>query len=313
MNLLLQSTIVAKYWIFKWIVSFFVFSRGIYMFGYIEHELALIKAVLAYRPECLNPLFIFLNHLDTGPYYILVGVMTFTLLNPKLGKRCFLLLALVFASNHFFKHLLMQPRPLVLDPLLGLIQTNSQYGLPSGGAQGAISLALFFVHYYKSTALKVFAVFYVVVVCISRVYLGMHFFSDVIVGCLLGAFLTKLFLATIEDIDAYMSKLPASLFYLGGAFIMAMVLYFKVPAAYVISLSEVLGAFSVTYLLLMFKAPETYPLKIRVSNMLLGILSLIGLMYLKEYLPQDAISALIFLQIQVLALLHISARRWSVD
>ncbi|MCS5707290.1 phosphatase PAP2 family protein [Candidatus Berkiella cookevillensis] len=283
------------------------------MFSYIEHELALIRVVLAYRPECLNPLFIFLNHLDTGPYYMLVGVIAFTLFNPKLGKRCFLLFALVFASNHFFKYLLMQPRPLVLDPLLGLIKTNSQYGLPSGGAQGAISLALFFVHYYKNTALKIFAIFYVVIVCISRIYLGMHFFSDVIVGCLLGALLTKLFLATIEDIEEYMNKLPASLFYLGGAFIMVMALYFKVPAAYVISLSEVLGVFSVTYLLFIFKVPETYSLKIRVSNMILGILSLVAVMHVKEYLPQDAVSALIFLQLQILALLHISAKRWSVD
>lgn len=282
------------------------------MFSYIEHELALIRAVLLYRPECLNPVFIFLNHLDTGPYYMLVSVITFSLLNPKLGKRCFLLLALVFASNHFFKHLLMQPRPLLLDPLLGLIKTNSQYGLPSGGAQGAISLALFFVDYYKNTTVKVFAVFYVVVVCISRIYLGMHFFSDVIAGCLLGALLTKLFLATIEDMETYMSKLSASLFYLGGVLIMAIALYFKMPAAYVISLSEVLGVFSATYLLFIFKVPETYSLKIRVSNMILGVLSLVAVMYIKEYLPQDAVSVLIFLQIQVLALLHINARLWSM-
>lgn len=282
------------------------------MFSYIDPELQLIKAVLAYRPECLNSFFIFLNHLDTGPYYMLVCVIAFTLMNPKLGKRCFLLLALVFASNYFLKQLFMQPRPLVLDPLLGLIQTSSQYGLPSGGAQAAMSLALFFVHYYKQTALKIFAVFYVVLVCISRVYLGMHFFSDVIVGCLLGLLFTKLFLMAIENIERSMSRLPAIQFYMGAIIVMAVAIYSKISASYVIALSQVFGAFSATYLLLMFKAPDTYAFKIRISNMILGVSLLTGTVYLKECLPQEAISLLVFLQIQALALVHVSAKLWPV-
>lgn len=211
------------------------------MFSYIPHELKLIQFLLDFRIEVLNPFFIFLNHLDTGLFYCMVAIFCFTCLNPRVGLRCFVVLAVLVASNYFFKNLLQQPRPLILDPSLGLIQTNSLYGLPSGGAQGAMMLALFFLHYFRHQTPKLLAIGYVILICISRVYLGMHFISDVIAGCLIGYLLTKPTLAMIDSSLVQRIQLKAWLVYLASAASLLIATQILQASAYQYALSFIIG------------------------------------------------------------------------
>jgi membrane-associated phospholipid phosphatase len=106
------------------------------------------------------------------------------------------LLALVLAvaggalMNIIIKHLVRRQRPIFEDP----IQTLTSYSFPSGHAMGSTLLygilAAMVVAHVRDRRLRMLAVagaaFAVAMICFSRVYLGVHYLSDVIAGFLAG-------------------------------------------------------------------------------------------------------------------------------
>jgi undecaprenyl-diphosphatase len=106
------------------------------------------------------------------------------------------LLALVLAVaggallNIIIKHLIHRQRPIFEDP----IQTLTSYSFPSGHAMGSTLLygilAAMAVAYVRDRRLRMLAVasavFVVAMICFSRIYLGVHYLSDVIAGFLAG-------------------------------------------------------------------------------------------------------------------------------
>lgn len=178
------------------------------MFAYIPNELSLLQSLAPLRQDWLNPLMILLNQCDTGPFYVLLGAIGLIFYKPKFGFRLWLFFALAVPITHILKHLLLQPRPFILDPSLSLIKFNSLYGLPSGAAMCAAGIATLICHETDSRSIKVAAWSYAALIMFSRVYLAVHFISDVVVGCLLGVALSKLFLRWIEPVEQRLAKIP---------------------------------------------------------------------------------------------------------
>ncbi len=256
------------------------------MFAYIPHELHFLQKLLAYRPEVLDPAFIFFNGLDKGPTYCLIAIMVFTLLNPTLGKRCFILLGLCIMSNYFFKELFMQPRPLVLDPSLGLVDTESRYGLPSGAAEATTALAVFLMHYYKKNWMKVLAIAYVALVCVSRIYIGMHFMSDVLVGALIGYLLAKVFIHTIEPFEHTVAKIPSLLLCVIIGFLMAIAAFTSLVPAYQMGIGIISGVLFVdTFLKEKSATLEPLLCKRKILAFTLTSFGLLGLITLRRLFP----------------------------
>lgn len=209
------------------------------MFNYLPHELSFLQSLLSHRPEILNPFFIAIHHLDSGGFYLLVATLIYTCLNPRLGKAYFLLSAICFASNYGLKHWFLQPRPLVLEPSLGLVPMNSLYGLPSGAAQAATALAVFLNYHFKHRGLFWGSVVYVMMICLSRVYLGVHFISDVVVGGLLGAAMTFSLLKLGEYLPA--KKLEHPEWMILGLALVVLAIVWPMPYTYQVALGMVSG------------------------------------------------------------------------
>jgi membrane-associated phospholipid phosphatase len=106
------------------------------------------------------------------------------------------LLALVLAVaggallNIIIKHLIRRDRPIFEDP----IQTLTSYSFPSGHAMGSTllygMLAAIVIAHVRDRRLRVLAVAgaasLVAMICFSRIYLGVHYLSDVVAGFLAG-------------------------------------------------------------------------------------------------------------------------------
>ncbi len=96
---------------------------------------------------------------------------------------------LSFVSGYFnswTKVLFAQPRPFNLDPSVGLA-SEASFGLPSGHAQGTFVLAGYIGKKAKKLLPRILLLLFVMLIAFSRIYLGVHFPTDILGGWMLGA------------------------------------------------------------------------------------------------------------------------------
>jgi glycerophosphoryl diester phosphodiesterase len=109
----------------------------------------------------------------------------------QVGRR---LAGLFLASmwlNGLLKEYLMMPRP---DPaLVRHMVTEPSPGFPSGHAQGAMTLWGYLALTYRKPRVVAAAVALIVLMAVSRIYLGVHFLGDVLGGLAIGGALVAAF------------------------------------------------------------------------------------------------------------------------
>ncbi len=134
----------------------------------------------------LQSLWVVLNNLDTKIYYFSLAILISIFFKRFYALRMWWLLALAIYFTSFLKFLTGLPRPLTLDPSVGLVLAMDNLGLPSGGAMMAMIIGLYFYKLYPNKIMAVVCVLYVLFASFCRVYIGMHFFTDIIGGWLVG-------------------------------------------------------------------------------------------------------------------------------
>lgn len=151
-------------------------------------EIEIILWLQSFRSDFLDSLFEFITMF--GEELVIIAILGFLYwcydkkTAEKLGITVFISLVL----NAFLKTLVMRERPYVVDSRVDAIrqQTAGGYSFPSGHTQGAASIFSGVAIWFKKKWLTIISVVIIVAVAISRMYLGVHFLSDVIVGGLLG-------------------------------------------------------------------------------------------------------------------------------
>lgn len=126
---------------------------------------------------------------NSGAVWILLAVLL-GLKNRRFGLRGFavIVLALVgsfLLADEFLKHIFERPRPfLAIDQVNLLIAAPQDYSFPSGHASTAFAAAMAIALLDRRLAPAV--VLLAVLETYSRVYLGVHYPFDVIVGAVVG-------------------------------------------------------------------------------------------------------------------------------
>ena len=144
------------------------------------------------RSEKITPFIQVLTRL--GDYGLLWIVFSLILMmkkdTRKAGKLSLVSIALCFLINNLIlKNLVDRDRPYeVLNDLKILIERHPDSSFPSGHAANSLASAIVFYKLFEKKKSKVSILIAGLIMALSRVYVGVHYLSDVLVGISVGIF-----------------------------------------------------------------------------------------------------------------------------
>lgn len=138
-----------------------------------------------------NPFFDFLFQLITicGEQIVLISIISiiYWTLDKKFGEYIAYSVLTSVLLNNAIKDIFKMKRPIGEEGIRTLReQTATGYSFPSGHTQGASSFYGAMAIYLKKRVMYIIATVMIVLIGFSRLYLGVHYPKDVIVGGILG-------------------------------------------------------------------------------------------------------------------------------
>jgi membrane-associated phospholipid phosphatase len=130
-----------------------------------------------------------LSFLGEVEFYLVMIPALYWCWDAKRGLRLGLLLMLSGGLNEALKAALRQPRPFWVSPAVEALVVEHNFGLPSGHAQHAVCVWGWLAHQTRRAWVWASAVLLILLICVSRAYLGVHFPHSLLVGAMVGAML----------------------------------------------------------------------------------------------------------------------------
>jgi membrane-associated phospholipid phosphatase len=190
----------------------------------------------------LYPVMSAITWLGSEYFYILVMALLYWCVDTSLGLRVGFILLLSNSVNSIFKVLFHSPRPYWIDSRVRALVYESSFGLPSGHAQNAMSIWGIIAATIKGKTFWLAGVL-ILMMGISRIYLGVHFLHDVVLGWLVGALLVALFVHFEKPVVTWFEHLP---------------LGYRLTAAFASALVMIAAAMAVHAITTGWKIPETW-------------------------------------------------------
>ncbi|MGH2621954.1 MAG: phosphatase PAP2 family protein [Anaerolineales bacterium] len=172
----------------------------------LKFGLDLIEAIQTVRTPALDGLFSALTALGNAEFYLLVAPAILWCVDYGIGARLGILVLLSATLNVALKDVLMQPRPCDIRPEI-CIEDASGYGLPSGHSQNAVVFWGLPARLLRSGWAWAGAIALIFLIGFSRIYLGVHFPTDVLGGWAIGALFLAFYLSTRSGVEGWLASL----------------------------------------------------------------------------------------------------------
>ncbi len=125
--------------------------------------------------------------LGSEEFFLLALPIIYWCIDARIGLRMGIILLLNGALNSVLKLAFFGPRPYWVNPQVKALVSETSFGVPSGHAQMAAGLWGMLASQIKRPWAWGAAIFLALMIGLSRLYLGVHFLHDVLLGWLLGA------------------------------------------------------------------------------------------------------------------------------
>jgi len=149
--------------------------------------------------------FMALTLMGNKMFYLIFFPLVYWCVDRRVGARLIILFLLSSCTNALAKQLAGQPRPFEYDPIVQRLWPAGGWGFPSGHTQSAVVIWGYLASQFRKAWFWVIAGSLILLIPLSRVYLGVHFPTDLLGGYLLGAALLLLYLRLQPAVEAWLA------------------------------------------------------------------------------------------------------------
>lgn len=160
--------------------------------------------------EWLSPVMHFFTFLGNEEFYLLLMPILYWCIDVRIGIQVGFLLLFSNAVNALLKLGFHGPRPYWVSPQVESRSALHDFGFPSGHSQNAVAIWGALAYYLRKPWAWAAAVPVMILIGISRIYLGVHFPTDVLAGWFVGALLLGGFLALKKPFKAWITQKSAA-------------------------------------------------------------------------------------------------------
>ena len=166
----------------------------------------------------------FFSFMGTEEFFMVVLPALYWCVDTGLGMRVAVILMVSTAFNDVFKMALHGTRPYWYSGQVKGLASETSFGVPSNHAQSATVIWGMLAAYLRKWWAWLVAVLLILMIAVSRLYLGVHFPHDVLLGLVLGAILLWLVLRFWNPVVAWAKKKTFGQ-QIGFAFLSSLVLF----------------------------------------------------------------------------------------
>lgn len=168
----------------------------------MEYQLDILMTFQSMRNEILTSIFTFFTIATEVPVITVLTAILYWCVNKSAGQRILFAICGNLSINTGMKNYIKMPRPIGIEGLKSLrIETATGYSFPSGHTQTSTTFWTSAMLLFKKSWIYILAIIMILGAGISRLYLGVHWPTDVIGGWLFGIVFSILFIKLFDYID----------------------------------------------------------------------------------------------------------------
>jgi membrane-associated phospholipid phosphatase len=255
-----------------------------------------IRFLQSFASPTLDTIMLVITNLGSEQAYIVLLIVIYLSIDSRVGRWLGMGLLVSLYLNFTLKGLFDTERPYAIDPAVSrgpqFDATGTGPSFPSGHAQASATFWFLSALYFKRSWLYPLSVLLVVLISLSRVYLGLHFIVDIVGGIGLGVLMVLL---SFELSTRLMARGPLNLFERATLIVIGiaapLAVHLTVPQLQpMLTFHEsslfmgALAAFISGPLLYPHQAPRTLGAKLALA--LLGVLVVFAVLYGSSMLPE---------------------------
>lgn len=173
----------------------------------LQNGIALIVALQALGDWLIVPMRFF-SFLGSQEFLLLMLPVVYWSINASLGARIGAILLITGGLNDVFKLVFHGPRPYWFSAEVKAYAFEPSFGAPSGHSQVSVGIWGLMAAYIKRPWGWAAAIGIIFMVGLSRMYLGVHFPHDVLLGWLMGSLVLWIFLRYMDVLLTRLKSQP---------------------------------------------------------------------------------------------------------